>query len=42
MHGGDFEYKLIWIVEETGRGGVSAMVKKELTKRVIEVKKSIL
>lgn len=39
LRGGDFEYKLFWKGEETGQGGVAIMIRKELAKNVIEVKR---
>ena len=39
LRGGDFEYKLYWIGEETGRGGVGLMVKHDLVESVMEVRR---
>ena len=39
MRGGDFEYKLYWKGEETGRGGVGLMVKHDLVESVMEVRR---
>ena len=39
LRGGDFEYKLYWKGEETGRGGVGLMVKHDLVESVMEVRK---
>ena len=39
LRGCDFEYKLYWIGEETGRGGVGLMVKHDLVEFVMEVRK---
>ena len=36
---GDFKYKLYWIGEETGRGGVGLMVKHDLVESVMEVRR---
>ena len=39
LRGGDFEYKLYWKGEETGRGGVGLMVKHDLIESVMEVRR---
>ena len=39
LRGGDFEYKLYWKGEETGRGGVGLMVKHDLVESVMEVRR---
>ena len=39
LRGGDFEYKLYWKGEETGRGGVGLMVKHHLVESVMEVRR---
>ena len=39
MSGDDFDYKLYWKGEETGRGGVGLMVKHDLVKSVMEVRR---
>ena len=39
LRGGDFEYKLYWKGEETGRGGVGLVVNYDLVESVMEVRR---
>ena len=39
VKGGEYEYKLYWMGEEVGQGGVAIMIKSELMQKVVEVKR---
>ena len=39
MNGGEYNYKLYWMGEEVGQGGVGILIKSELTQKIVEVKK---